>query len=186
MVGAGTSGRCLSSWPREESSGLQLRHFQPPSRKVDLSLISQEEFVVMSDETVQSGWCCLEWVTAEANDVEIKSMVDLQRLNKRAAIASVKIEYPIVLKHQWTDYSDRLRRHCFIENDGAPCDWYAASAWRDEVIRTRLGLDCANVDYCMSRTLPCMCYLLKVTGNLTGYRNLTSFRHTSPSCMSPA
>eukprot|EP00927_Polykrikos_kofoidii_P060339 TRINITY_DN5533_c0_g1_i12.p1 TRINITY_DN5533_c0_g1~~TRINITY_DN5533_c0_g1_i12.p1 ORF type:complete len:719 (+),score=71.35 TRINITY_DN5533_c0_g1_i12:94-2250(+) len=74
--------------------------------------------VVMSDETVNSEWCRLEWKTACANDVEIKCIVDLQRFIKADVIASVTA-HPELLKHQWVDYSDRLRRHCFLEID----DW---------------------------------------------------------------
>eukprot|EP00927_Polykrikos_kofoidii_P076668 TRINITY_DN7372_c0_g1_i1.p1 TRINITY_DN7372_c0_g1~~TRINITY_DN7372_c0_g1_i1.p1 ORF type:complete len:753 (+),score=70.30 TRINITY_DN7372_c0_g1_i1:208-2259(+) len=72
--------------------------------------------VVISDETAESEWCRFEWEIAQANDVEIKCIVDLQRFNKKEVISSV-IAYPMLLKHQWTDYSDRMRRSCFVEID---------------------------------------------------------------------
>ena len=50
--------------------------------------------VVISDETVQAEWCCSKRVTEETNDVEIKSVVNLQWPDKRAAIVTVKMNFP--------------------------------------------------------------------------------------------
>eukprot|EP00927_Polykrikos_kofoidii_P071639 TRINITY_DN67897_c0_g1_i1.p1 TRINITY_DN67897_c0_g1~~TRINITY_DN67897_c0_g1_i1.p1 ORF type:complete len:734 (-),score=66.86 TRINITY_DN67897_c0_g1_i1:162-2303(-) len=72
--------------------------------------------VVLSDETVTSRWCTLEWEIAEAEDLEVQVIIDCQRFVKKDVLASVK-DYPVLLKHQWIEYTDRVRRRCFSEVD---------------------------------------------------------------------
>eukprot|EP00927_Polykrikos_kofoidii_P059758 TRINITY_DN54896_c0_g1_i1.p1 TRINITY_DN54896_c0_g1~~TRINITY_DN54896_c0_g1_i1.p1 ORF type:complete len:724 (-),score=78.38 TRINITY_DN54896_c0_g1_i1:51-2141(-) len=68
--------------------------------------------VVMSDETVQSEWCRFEWTVAEANNIEMKCLVDIQRFRKQDVLMSAS-SHAALLKNQWFDYSDQLRRSCF-------------------------------------------------------------------------
>eukprot|EP00927_Polykrikos_kofoidii_P048161 TRINITY_DN42381_c0_g1_i2.p1 TRINITY_DN42381_c0_g1~~TRINITY_DN42381_c0_g1_i2.p1 ORF type:complete len:709 (+),score=34.56 TRINITY_DN42381_c0_g1_i2:146-2128(+) len=72
--------------------------------------------VVMTDETAQSKWCNLEWQIAESLGIEVKCVVDLQRFNKEEVLSTVE-HHPLLLRHQWSDYTDKLRRACCQEVD---------------------------------------------------------------------